>query len=126
SFEATSLGPAVSLVPVDSEPPTDKPLVVIGPDDDAVMLEAVHDGAMGYVLASAGPRAFEETVLAVARGEAVIPPMMLGTLLRHTVRRQRAIEKSRSRLAVLTDREREVVEHLSRGRQRKEIAADLF
>lgn len=102
------------------------PLVVVGPEDEAMMLAAVEDGALGYVVSSTSIDDVEAVLETVATGVAVIPPMMLGSLLRHTVRRRQAVEEVERRLAVLTDREREVVHQLSEAKQRREIAQQLF
>ncbi len=102
------------------------PLVVLGPDDEEAMLTAIEEGAMGYVLTSATIEDIEAALETVAGGVAVIPPMMLGSLLRHTVRRRRAADEVSRRLAVLTDREREVLEELALGKQRRDIAHRLF
>lgn len=103
----------------------DSPLVVVGPDDEGEMLAAVDDGAMGYVTASSDAAELEQALATVAGGAAVIPPMMLGALLRHTVQRRRTLAEAEERLSALTERERQVVEHLASGRQRREIAQTL-
>ena len=121
-------GERVEVVILSQEPTHNEghPLVVIGPEDEATMLAAVEDGALGYVISSASIEDMQAVFETVATGVAVIPPMMLGSLLRHTVRRRQAVEEVEERLAVLTDREREVVHQLSLAKQRREIAQQLF
>jgi DNA-binding NarL/FixJ family response regulator len=65
-------------------------------------------------------------VEAVHAGEGVVPPLMLGALLRHVVQRQRARRTELDRLDLLTDREREVFELLAQGLDRGSIAQRLF
>jgi DNA-binding NarL/FixJ family response regulator len=123
----TSDGRLVPLVIVSgSEVSDDYPLLFVGPDDEAEMLAAVESGAMGYVIAGGPVKNLEAALTTVADGAAVVPPMMLGTLLRHTVKRRRAAAELEQRLEVLTDREREVLDHLSVGEHRREIAESLF
>jgi DNA-binding NarL/FixJ family response regulator len=124
SFTASDNGAARVRLETNPTHP-DIPLVVIGPNDDAAMLEAVEAGAMGYVIHSTGQETFRDAVLAVARGEAVIPPMMLGTLLRHIVRQREAADAHHLRLDLLTAREKEVVLQLTRGKHRRDIAKEL-
>lgn len=116
----------VVVLPSGSAPSDDCPLVVLGPDDERTMLAAVEDGAMGYVLSTSTTAELESALETVANGVAVVPPMMLGSLLRHAVSRRKAVDDVRHRLAVLTVREREVVEQLSLGKQRRDIARHLF
>lgn len=116
----------VVVLPSGSTPSDDCPLVVLGPDDERAMLAAVEDGAMGYVLSTSTTAELESALVTVATGVAVVPPMMLGSLLRHAVSRRKAVDDVRHRLAVLTVREREVVEQLSLGKQRRDIARHLF
>lgn len=106
--------------------PNSSPTLVVGPDDDNAMLEAVQEGAMGYVIDHATKSEYSAAVAAVAQGKAVIPPMMLGALLRDAVRRRRIVAESEKRLSALTERERQVVDLLARGHQRREIADALF
>lgn len=114
------------LLPAGDPPTPGDPLVVVGPDDEEAMLSAVDDGATGYIVAGSSLSEIETTLGSVAGGAAVIPPMMLGALLRHTMRRRRTVEDLRERLEVLTDREREVVEQLALGKHRRDIAQQLF
>lgn len=116
----------VVVLPRGSTPSDDCPLVVLGPDDERAMLAAVEDGAMGYVLSTSTTEEIEYALETVANGVAVVPPMMLGSLLRHAVSRRKAVDDVMRQLAVLTVREREVVEQLSLGKQRRDIARHLF
>jgi DNA-binding NarL/FixJ family response regulator len=101
-------------------------LLVIGPNDSEEMITALEAGALGYL---PQPCAFEDinrAVMAVAGGEAVVPPYMLGALLRHVVHRRRANQADLERLSQLTEREREVFDLMALGLDREAIAARLF
>lgn len=104
----------------------DAAILCIGADSPEPMLEVLEVGAMGYLEFDAG---FDEIVDAVgllAGGHGVVPPAMLGTLLRRTVRRQRARREALASLAELTDREREVFGLVALGLNKDDIAVRLF
>jgi DNA-binding NarL/FixJ family response regulator len=104
----------------------DAAVVVLGPDDPETMIRAVDGGAMGYVVAGSALVEVARAAQSVADGEAVIPPLMLGALLKHVVRRRRAEKAELDRLASLTDREREVFDLLAAGLDRSLIAERLY
>jgi DNA-binding NarL/FixJ family response regulator len=101
-------------------------LLVLGPDDADSMVEALDTGVVGYLPAGAAFEDVADAVRAVAEGQAVVPPAMLGALLRHVVRRRRADRASLEQLETLTDREREVFDMLAAGHDRAAIAQGLF
>jgi len=90
------------------------------------MLDAVAAGAAGVVEADATFDEMVRAVIQVADGQAVVPPAMLGTLLRSVVERHRRERKARQALDVLTPREREVFELVARGWDRHGVAERLF
>ena len=94
------------------------------PDEDA-LLHAVESGADGYTTGGAGLAAVADAVRAIARGESVVPPAMLGPLLRRLIQRRREADRSAERFGELTRREREVFALLVEGLDHKQIAARL-
>jgi DNA-binding NarL/FixJ family response regulator len=101
-------------------------LLVVGPDNPQTMIEAVDSGAMGYVITGAPLQEVADVAEAVALGEAVVPPMMLGALLKHVIQRRRASRADLERLDSLTPREREVFDLLASGLDRELIAQRLY
>jgi DNA-binding NarL/FixJ family response regulator len=101
-------------------------LVLDGPGSDARLLHAIESGAAGYITGHGGLTAVSEAVEALARGESVVPPAMLGTLLRRLIERQREAAQAAERLVALTPREREVLALLVEGRDPAGIAAVLY
>lgn len=109
-----------------TETASDLAILCLGADSPDRMLEALEAGAMGYLDADAG---FNEVVGALeqlAGGHAVVPPAMLGTLLRRVVQRQRKQREALTRLDELTHREREVFELVALGLDKDAIALRLF
>lgn len=89
-------------------------------------LEFVRAGVVGFILKDATIDVFVSTILAVADGKSVLPPLMTGTLFAHVA--QRALAKGRrgARAAVrMTARERQVVALIAEGLSNKEIGARL-
>ncbi|MEX1004532.1 MAG: response regulator transcription factor [Acidimicrobiia bacterium] len=101
-------------------------VLVIGEDDAERMLVALEAGALGYIALGASLEQVADGVRAVAEGNGVVPPVMLGALLRHVVHRRRAARADLDRLDSLTHRERQVLELLAGGHDRAEIAQRLF
>lgn len=102
------------------------PTLVLGPDDPASMVRAIEAGAIGYEERNKSLDHIVEAALRVSKGEAVIPPFMLGSLLRHVVDRARNERESLTQLDVLTSREREVFELAAFGMGHDEIAERLY
>jgi len=102
-----------------------RPVVLIEGGSDE-MLTAIAAGAVGVVEADAAFDRIAETVHQVADGHAVVPPAMLGVLLRSVVERHRREREAMESLEVLTPREREVFELTARGQDRDQIAEKLF
>ena len=107
-------------------PTEDVALLVVGPESAQAMVEAVDSGAMGYVVSGTPLQELADAAEAVASGEAVVPPMMLGALLKHVVQRRRASRADLERLDSLTQREREVFDLLAAGLDRNLIAQRLY
>jgi DNA-binding NarL/FixJ family response regulator len=64
-------------------------------------------------------------IRALYRGEAMVPPMMLGPLLAALIRRRREQAAIMQRLSGLTRREREVLLLVCRGADSRTIAEEL-
>jgi DNA-binding NarL/FixJ family response regulator len=101
-------------------------LVLTTFDDDRIVWDAMRSGASGFLLKTAPPAQLVEAVRTVAAGEALLAPTITRRLIEDFVRRPAPGETAPKRLAALTDREREVLALIARGRSNSEIAAELF
>jgi DNA-binding NarL/FixJ family response regulator len=111
-----------ALRSLDTPPRT---LLLDGPGDEDRLVHAIEAGADGYVSGSVGIQGVGAAVLATARGESVVPPSMLGPLLRRLIQQRRDADHAAERLDDLTRREREVLSLLVEGRGHEGIAAVL-
>jgi RNA polymerase sigma factor (sigma-70 family) len=99
-------------------------LVLSMHDDPEYVLEAVRAGADGYILKDVGPGELREAVEGVHAGKEYFAERVthqLGVALREELER----ERQRSRLEVLTAREREVLVRVANGRTNREIAEEF-
>lgn len=102
------------------------PVLVLGSGDASSMIASVEAGASGYADLEAPLDDLIEAIRSVVQGAAVIPPLLLGGLLRHVVERQRHQRRARERLEVLSARERQVFELTARGYDKQAVAEELF
>ena len=99
-------------------------------DLDEYALEAIRSGVSGFLLKDAPPEEMLAAIRTVHSGDAVIAPSTTRRLLDRLVTtlpaEQLADSGKASAVDSLTDREREVLVLMARGRANQEIASDLF
>ena len=101
--------------------PVSRVVVLTVEEDEAAPLRAMREGASGYILKGVAADELVRAIGDIARGDAYVSPKLAGHLLREM--QQRA--QDREALNELSDREREVLEGLSRGETNREIAVRL-
>ena len=97
-------------------------LTTFGLDD--YVFDALRAGASGFMLKDAPPEELLDAIRVVAGGSALLAPAVTRSVIAEFARRSPARELS-PRLEELTQREREVLMLLTRGRSNAEIAGDL-
>jgi DNA-binding NarL/FixJ family response regulator len=111
---------------LDSNEPPARVLVIDWEGSEDNLLRAVECGAAGFLSGDGGLDSLVEAIHALLRGESVVPPVMLGHLLRRLIERRREAGEVADRLVTLTPREREVLALIVEGRDAAGIASHLF
>ena len=102
-------------------------LVVTMVEDDDSVFAAMRAGARGYLLKGADKEEMLAAIRAVARGEAVFGPGIARRLIRYFSSPPGAPPRTPpSVFPELTEREREILALIARGRNNGEIARELF
>lgn len=100
-------------------------LILTTYDTDAYVYEALTAGASGFLLKDAGPAELLHGIRVVAAGDALLAPRITRRLIGQFAAAHQARQAADERLAVLTQREREVLRLVGLGHSNAEIAAAL-
>ena len=92
---------------------------------DDYVFEALHAGASGFLLKNAPPEQLVDAVRVVAAGDALLAPSVTRRIIEQFARRPVEADVL-ARVESLTQREREVLVMLARGKSNSELAAALF
>jgi DNA-binding NarL/FixJ family response regulator len=100
-------------------------LVVTTFDLDEYVFGALRAGAAGFLLKDASPETLAQAIRAVARGQGLIAPEVTRRLIAHFAA-SAPDPTRRHELDQLSEREREVLLEIARGRSNAEIGQRLF
>ncbi|HYF12282.1 MAG TPA: response regulator transcription factor [Actinomycetota bacterium] len=104
-----------------------KILILTTFDLDEYVVEALRAGASGFLLKDAPSEQLVEAIRVVARDEALLSPRVTRRLLDRFIDRLRVPDPAADvDLQRLTEREREVLRLVAKGRSNAEIAKELF
>lgn len=103
-----------------------KVLILTTYDTDENVFDALQAGASGFLLKDAGPAELLHAIRVIAAGDALLAPRITRRLIGQFTAQRRAAKSAQHRLAVLTDREREVLALVGQGMSNDEIGAALF
>lgn len=95
-------------------------------EEDEYVVAALRAGASGFLGKGAEPEELVRAVLAVHAGDALLSPAATRSLITRFVSGPSREATEHPELAMLTEREREVLLLVARGRSNQEIADELF
>lgn len=113
------------IVAIGNERP--RVLILTTFDTDDNVFDALEAGAVGFLVKDTPPTQLIDAIRSAMEGGAVISPVTTRRLVDRIVssRTNRLVATHATALAVLTGRERQVLEMIARGRSNREIASQL-
>ena len=101
------------------------PVVILTMSDaEADLSRALRAGVRGYLLKDMAPEDVADAIRRVASGEMVVAPAMTIKMI-GILQNDKQGQESKNSLALLTEREREILQLLARGESNKAIARTL-
>jgi DNA-binding NarL/FixJ family response regulator len=107
-----------------AQPP--KVIVLTTFDSDDHIIQALRAGAAAFLLKDTPPKEIVEAIRKVAAGQSILSPQVTRRLMDRVVQHATAYEHATAALAVLSRRERQIVQAVAQGRTNAEIAAELY
>lgn len=96
--------------------------------DDEFIHDALAYGASGYLLKDSTPQKIADAIRTVKQGGALLDPDVATRVIKQFTQLKQGITlpDQDERLQLLTDREKEIASYVGRGKNNKEIAAELY
>ncbi|MBL7739575.1 MAG: response regulator transcription factor [Chitinophagaceae bacterium] len=95
-------------------------------EEDEKIFEALSAGASGYILKKTAPGKLLESIRELYQGGAPMSSQIARKVVAAFQGKPSAVENASEGLSLLTNREKEILEQLSKGLMYKEIASQLF
>lgn len=91
--------------------------------DQEAVLQSIEAGASGYVLKEIGRQALRDAIRKVVEGEILFEPIQTLKLINRSLTHS---THEGNKLITLTNKEREVLIEVSKGKSNRKIAKDIF
>lgn len=95
-------------------------------EEDEKIFEALSAGASGYILKKTDPSKLLDAIKELYQGGAPMSSQIARKVVAAFQQKQAASNNDAEKLELLSAREKEILEHLSKGLMYKEIASQLF
>jgi DNA-binding NarL/FixJ family response regulator len=106
--------------------PSTRILILTTFEDDDYVFGALSAGASGFLLKRTRPEQLIAAIHIIAAGESLLSPSVTRTVIDRTARQPMPDLSAAQRLRALTQREREILQHVALGLSNQEIAATLY
>ena len=117
-------GGLAALREIATEAPAAKVVVLTVSEADDDLMQALKDGAKGYVLKGVGSAALVEILTGVAVGESYVSPSLAARILSE-IRGREPDRPADDPLASLTPREDDILRLVAKGLSNKQVAIEL-
>ncbi|MCZ6943392.1 MULTISPECIES: response regulator transcription factor [Bacillus cereus group] len=101
-----------------------KPLILTTFDDDEYILDAVKNGAKGYLLKNNDPERIRDAIKGVYNGQTVMQDVVLDKIKSNLMESKE--EESKIDKSLFTERELSIIALIAKGFSNKEISKQLF
>jgi len=108
-----------------AEQTSTKPIILTTFDDDEYILEAIKNGAKGYLLKNNDPEQIRDAMKSVFHGNSILQDVIFEKLKSNLSPTNNAAE-TKIDLTQFTEREREILSLIAKGYSNKGISKELF
>ncbi|MBL4933625.1 response regulator transcription factor [Clostridium paridis] len=102
-----------------------KPLILTTFDDDEYILEAIKNGAKGYLLKNNEPERIKDAIISVYNGNNVMQDVVLDKI-KENLKEDKGEKEDKIDRSLFTERELDVMSLIAKGYSNKEISKNLF
>lgn len=101
-----------------------KPMILTTFDDDEYIIDAVKNGAKGYLLKNNEPERIRDAIKSVYNGNSIIQDVILEKIKTNLMETKETVTKIDTKM--FTEREQDIMSLIAKGYSNKEISKELF